>query len=113
MWNLDKLQHIHRIGQFHFKAHCTCNISIPLRDQDLISSTILPKILFNSLYLREMGMHALWHQMPTDFEIFIDLKSINTMFPLIRSHTLVPSENEYEFVIALAGETLRFNASSW
>lgn len=29
------------------------------------------------------------------------------------SHTLVPSENEYEFVIALAGETLRFNASSW
>lgn len=29
------------------------------------------------------------------------------------SHTLVPSENEYEFVIALSSETLRFIASSW
>lgn len=29
------------------------------------------------------------------------------------SHTLVPSEQEYEFVIALTTETVRFNAASW
>lgn len=29
------------------------------------------------------------------------------------SHTLVPSENEYEFVITLTCETVRFIASSW
>lgn len=29
------------------------------------------------------------------------------------SHTLVPSEQEYEFVITLLGDTVRFHASSW
>lgn len=29
------------------------------------------------------------------------------------SHTLVPSENEYEFVITLLSETVRFNAATW
>lgn len=29
------------------------------------------------------------------------------------SHTLVPSEQEYEFVITLLTETVRFNAASW
>lgn len=29
------------------------------------------------------------------------------------SHTLVPSENEYEFVITLSSETVRFNAATW
>lgn len=29
------------------------------------------------------------------------------------SHALIPSEHEYEFVITLSSEVVRFNATSW
>lgn len=29
------------------------------------------------------------------------------------SHALIPSEHEYEFVITLASDVVRFNAASW
>lgn len=29
------------------------------------------------------------------------------------SHSLIPSEHEYEFVVTLPAEVIRFNAASW
>ncbi len=39
--------------------------------------------------------------------------TVNLQTTLHISHALVPSEQEYEFVITLASDVVRFNAASW